>query len=104
MKVQLLIPATLLVSVALVPIMKMRKKEQFKQEKLSMVMRIKLRVTADVLKDYEQEKEAISNNIKQKLVEIKDAEAQLSTARQVRDQNEKYADDCEGQKVRMEGL
>lgn len=61
MKVALFLPVTIVVTVALVGIMKIRKKEHDKEDKRNKFQDIKLRVTFDVLGEYRSEQELLEN-------------------------------------------
>ncbi|KAL7393555.1 hypothetical protein ABVT39_012766 [Epinephelus coioides] len=56
MKVQLVLPVVIMTSVALMGVMKLRQKEQDKEDRRKRFQDIKLRVTYDVLQEYEGEK------------------------------------------------
>lgn len=56
MKLLVMIPVTIALSVALLGITKLRKKEQDKEDKRIRFLDIKLRVTYDVLKEYQTER------------------------------------------------
>ncbi|XP_035528697.1 uncharacterized protein zgc:174935 [Morone saxatilis] len=61
MKVQVFLPLTVVVSVALVGLMKIRKKEHDMEDRRNKFEDIKLRVTYDVLREYESEKARMQN-------------------------------------------
>ncbi|XP_037639442.1 neurofilament heavy polypeptide isoform X2 [Sebastes umbrosus] len=56
MKVQCILPMTIVVTVAMIGIVKIREKEHLKETKRSKFQDIKLRVTYDVLQEYNKEK------------------------------------------------
>ncbi|KAM4568049.1 uncharacterized protein V3H82_012280 [Fundulus diaphanus] len=72
MKVQLVLPLTLLTSVILVGFMKIRRKEHEKEEKRSRFQDIKMRVTSDVLQEYHNEQA-------EKHIELEKAQSALKT-------------------------
>nr|XP_020497655.1 pollen-specific leucine-rich repeat extensin-like protein 1 isoform X2 [Labrus bergylta] len=72
MKVHLLLPLLIVVSVLVVGMIKMRKQEHDKENRLDRFQMIKLRVTYDVLVDYQNEKSA-------KQVQLEKAETEYNT-------------------------
>ncbi|XP_054638959.1 uncharacterized protein zgc:174935 [Dunckerocampus dactyliophorus] len=65
MKVQLLLPLTIALTVMLVVVIKTRKREHDQVDKQNRIERIKLRVTHDVLGGYQEEKMSLENQIEQ---------------------------------------
>nr|XP_057940115.1 anti-sigma-I factor RsgI8 [Doryrhamphus excisus] len=65
MKLQLLLPLTIAVTVMLVVIIKTRKREHDQVDKQNRIERIKLRLTHDLLGGYQEEKMSLENQIEQ---------------------------------------
>ncbi|TKS82054.1 TRIO and F-actin-binding protein [Collichthys lucidus] len=63
MKVQVVLPLTIVASVALMGIMRIRKREQDQQHRRASFGDIKLRVTNDVLGEYQSEKDSAQVNL-----------------------------------------
>ncbi|XP_032413412.1 nucleolar protein 58 [Xiphophorus hellerii] len=93
MKVQLVLPLALLTSVLLVGILKMRKRDHEKGEKLSRFQDIKLRVTSDVLQEYQKEKIEMQNQLEKVQGELKSMEEEVEV---VKTKAEKAAGDLTG--------
>lgn len=99
MKVQLFLPATLLVSVALVAIIKFRDVEHVKENKRFTFEEIKLRVASDVLREYESEMSQMHNKLDTTRSESKKLEEEMKPAQEASDKAKTKTDACEGEKV-----
>ncbi|XP_027869186.1 pollen-specific leucine-rich repeat extensin-like protein 1 [Xiphophorus couchianus] len=93
MKVQLVLPLALLTSVLLVGLLKMRKRDHEKDEKLSRFQDIKLRVTSDVLQEYQKEKIEMQHQLEKVQGEQKAMEEEVKV---VKTKAEKAAGDLTG--------
>ncbi|XP_014839953.1 PREDICTED: pollen-specific leucine-rich repeat extensin-like protein 1 isoform X2 [Poecilia mexicana] len=96
MKVHLVLPVALLTSVILVGLLKIRKRDHDKEEKRSRFQDIKLRVTSDVLQEYQKEKAERQNELEKVQGELKAMEEEVKVAQT---KAEKAAGDltgCEG--------
>ncbi|KAM4580330.1 uncharacterized protein PAE49_005222 [Odontesthes bonariensis] len=105
MKVQIVIPMAILMSVALMGVMKIRIKEQEKAQKRSRFEGIKLRVTNDVLSEYQNEqaeKQHLLEKTKRDQVTLAEEETNLQTRA---DRTKGDVDHCqEGKKLDTDKL
>lgn len=99
MKVQVFLPATLLVSVALVAIIKFRDVEHDKQNKRFTFEDIKLRVASDVLREHQREMSEMHNKLETTRSESKKLEEEMKPAQEEADKAKTKTDACEGEKV-----
>lgn len=104
MKVQFVIPMTLMVSVALVGVMRMRRKDHEKDDKRVRFQDIKLKVTNDVLTDYQNEM-AEKQHTKEKIEgEQKTLEEQVVILQTKLDSTKGSANECQGNQVGPWGI
>ncbi|KAM4735587.1 uncharacterized protein FYW61_006040 isoform 1-T2 [Anableps anableps] len=96
MKVQLVLPLTLLTSAILVGLLKIRKREHETEEKRSRFQDIKLRVTSDVLQEYENEKIEKQNQLNKAQSDLKAMEEEVKV---LQTKVEKAAGDLTGCEV-----
>ncbi|KAM9353150.1 uncharacterized protein ABDE67_005517 [Symphorus nematophorus] len=96
MKVQLAIPLCIAVTVALMGLMKIRKKEQDKEDKRQKFEDIKLRVTHDVLGEYEAEKAETEKLLEKTKSDIKLLSDEVSTVQARKEKAKGDADACQG--------
>ncbi|TDH11791.1 hypothetical protein EPR50_G00064670 [Perca flavescens] len=105
MKVQFLIPVALLVSVALVGVIKIRQNEQDKEEKRSKFLEIKLRVTYDVLGEYQSDTAETETKLEKTQTEMKALIEEANMAQAKADKAKGEVDVCQGgQKLVKDGL
>ncbi|XP_070768330.1 uncharacterized abhydrolase domain-containing protein DDB_G0269086 [Enoplosus armatus] len=96
MKVTLFLPMTIVVSVAVVGFMKVRRKEHDKEERQNKFEAIKLRVTHDVLGEYQSEKAETQNRLDQAQTEHKALEEVVNMLRTKADKAKGDMDICQG--------
>ncbi|KAK2844577.1 hypothetical protein Q5P01_011236 [Channa striata] len=96
MKVNIVIPAAVMVSVVLFGIVKIRKKELDKEDKQSRFHEIKLRVTGDVLKEYENEKAEMQNLLQKLVSDEKALEDEVNMLISRADEIRGEVDNCQG--------
>lgn len=99
MKVQFLIPVALVVSVALVGVMKIRQKEQEKEEKRNKFIDIKLRVSYDVLGEYQSDKAETETKLEKTQTELKALIEEANMAQAKADKAKGEVDICQGGQV-----
>lgn len=99
MKVQLFLPATIVVSVVLVGVIKLREMEQEKEDKRQMFVDIKLRVTNDVLREYQSEMTEMRKDLDTATSQHKTLEEELKTAQMASEKAKFQAETCEGGQV-----
>uniref|UniRef100_A0A8P4KNZ7 Zgc:174935 n=1 Tax=Dicentrarchus labrax TaxID=13489 RepID=A0A8P4KNZ7_DICLA len=97
MKVQVILPLTLVVSVALVGLMKLRKKEYDKENRLNKFEDIKLRVTYDVLREYESEKARMQNLLEKTKSEHNAMEEEVNKVGMNEEKAKGEVDICQGE-------
>ncbi|XP_069552082.1 uncharacterized protein [Brachyistius frenatus] len=96
MKVQVLLPLTIFVSLALLGVIKLRKKEHESKIRLSKFNEIKLRVTLDVLDDILNEKKETESLLENNQGVQKLLEEELNTFRDKAEDTKGYVDKCMG--------
>lgn len=99
MKVQLFLPATIVVSVVLVGVIKFREMEQEKEDKRQMFADIKLRVTNDVLREYQSTRAEMRKDLDTATSQHKTLEEELKTAQMASEKAKHQAETCEGGQV-----
>lgn len=99
MKVQLFLPATIVASVVLVGVIKLREMEQEKEDKRQMFVDIKLRVTNDVLREYQSERTEMRKELDTATTQHKTLEEELRTARMASEKAKSQAETCVGGQV-----
>ncbi|KAA8591619.1 neurofilament medium polypeptide [Etheostoma spectabile] len=105
MKVQFLIPVALVVSVVLFGTIKIRQKEQDKEEKRNKFLDIKLRVTYDVLAEYQDDKTETEAKLEKTQSELKALTVDVNVAQAKVDKAKGEVDVCQGgQKLAKDGL
>lgn len=100
MKTHLIVPLTIIVSVALLGFMKVRTKEEEEHSKRLRFQEIKLRVTKDVLGEYENELAEMLDNLVKAQTEQVAKEKEVNEIRTKADQTKGKVDVCQGEKVR----
>ncbi|XP_038146087.1 pollen-specific leucine-rich repeat extensin-like protein 1 isoform X2 [Cyprinodon tularosa] len=98
MKIAFVLPLTLLVSVVLVGYIKIRKKEHEKEEKRNRFQDIKLRVTSDVLQEYENEKVETRNELDNLQKELKALEEEVNVLKTKTEKSTGDLNGCDGSK------
>lgn len=104
MKVQLFLPLAIAVSVITVGVMKIRKKEHDKEERKTRFQEIKLRVTYDVLAEYQNEKVTKQQQLETAEKEQKTLDGEFLQLLSEIDTAKKDAADCLTAKVGERGL
>lgn len=99
MKVQVVVPMTICVSVVLLGIIRVRKTEQEKEDKRNRFQVTKLRVTYDVLREYQSDKLETQKLLDKTEIDKKTLEEQVNMLKAKADQATGVADDCQGRKV-----
>ena len=103
MKLQLFLPVSILVSVAMVGVMKIRKKEHEKVDRRNRFEAIKLRVTHDVLGEYQSEKAQTQDQLDKAKKDMKALEDEVKNKFQVEDTKKKAElDTCQAGQVMTE--
>lgn len=102
MKLQLILPATVLASVGLLVLIKLRANEREKEDKRHMFQDIKLRVTSDVLQEYQSDKLQMHNQLAKITSDTKTLEEDLKTAQMASEKAKVQADGCAGEEVGRE--
>lgn len=98
MKAQLLLPMTIAVSVALVVVMKSRRQEEVTQIRRSKFENMKLRVTHDVLEEYQKENIQTSNQLEKLQNDLKVLEDEVTVLQSNAQEKKGLIDVCqEGQ-------
>lgn len=100
MKVQLVLPLSLFTSVILVGFIKIRRMEYEKQEKLSRFQDIKVRVTNDVMQEYQNDEAEKEQQIEKTQSELRSMEEEVNMLRTKADKTKGDADICLGAQVR----
>lgn len=96
---QLFLLATLIVSVALVALIKFREVEHNKENKRFTFEDIKLRVASDVLREYQSEMSQMHSTLDKTRSESKKLEEEMKPAQEESDKAKTKTDACEGEKV-----
>nr|XP_046255975.1 FK506-binding protein 4 isoform X2 [Scatophagus argus] len=105
MKAQIFLPVTVIVSVALMGVVKIRSKEQEKDDKQRLFVNIKMRVTNDVLEEYENERTETSNQLVKARGRYKIMEEELKSVQIQADKAKAEVDTCKGnQKIASDKL
>jgi len=105
MKVHLFLPMSILVSVALVGVMKIRQKEHDKIDRRNRFEDIKLRVTHDVLGEYQSEKADTQNRLDKANTDVKALEEEVKTLQMTDTKKKGEVDICQaGQKTARDEL
>lgn len=99
MKVVVLLPATVIVSALLMVLIKVRQAEQDHADKRRTFLGIKMRVSVDVLRDYESEDSKINKDLEAMGEQQKKLEEELKTEQEVSDKAKHDADTCGGEQV-----
>lgn len=99
MKVQLFLPLTLAVSVALLGLTKLRKKEHDKEDRRNRFQAIKLRVTYDVLSEYQTEKREAQERLDKSQSAHKTLEEEASMVKTKESKAKGEVDICQGDQV-----
>lgn len=102
MKVQVLVPVTICVSILLLGVIRMRKTEQEKENKRNRFQDTKLRVIYDVLKEYQSEKVETQKLLDTTEIDKKTLEDQVNVLKGKEDKAKGEADACQGLKVGAE--
>uniref|UniRef100_A0A3Q0RUJ1 Uncharacterized protein n=1 Tax=Amphilophus citrinellus TaxID=61819 RepID=A0A3Q0RUJ1_AMPCI len=100
MKLQWLLPGTIMMSVALVGIMKMRKSEQDKYDKGQKFQEIRVRVANDVLAEYQNEKAQKEKLMKNTITDHKLMEEAVNTLQTNAEKAKEDVDVCQTVTVR----
>lgn len=100
MKAQLLIPATMLVSVALVALIKFREASRQKETKLFSFEEIKLRVASDVLREYMGEIHEQEDALEKVKSETQRMEEEMNPYREESEKAKVKLVACQNEKVR----
>ncbi|XP_013884984.1 pollen-specific leucine-rich repeat extensin-like protein 1 [Austrofundulus limnaeus] len=98
MKVQLVLPLTILTSAMLVGFVKIRRKEVEKQEKLSRFQDIKIRVTSEVLQEYQNDQIEGQKHVEKAQSDTKSMEEEVDMLQTKADKTKGDADICLGAK------
>lgn len=98
-QVQVLVPVTICVSVVLLGIIKVRKTEQDREDKRSRFQDTKLRVTYDVLREYQGEKVEMQKLLDKTDIAKKALEQEVNMLKAKADKAKADADICQGNKV-----
>ncbi|XP_017280601.1 eukaryotic translation initiation factor 5B [Kryptolebias marmoratus] len=96
MKAQLVLPVTLFASVILVGFIKIRKKEYDKEEKMNRFQDIKLRVTNDVLQEYQNEEIDRQKKLEKTQTDLKNVEEEVTMLQTKAEKTKGDADVCLG--------
>lgn len=102
MKLQLLLPATVVASVGLLVLIKLREREHEKEDKRNMFQDIKMRVTTDVLQEYQSEKLEMHNQMEKIAKDTKTMEEDVRTAQTASEKSKVQAEGCAGEEVGRE--
>eukprot|EP00064_Thunnus_orientalis_P005660 superscaffoldBa00000566_g5674 len=105
MKLQLCLPVSIMVSVALVGVMKIRKKEHDRVDRHSRFEAIKLRVTHDVLGEYQSEKAVTQDLLDKAETNVKALAEEVNTLQMKDTKKKEKVDTCQaGQKTARDEL
>ncbi|XP_061677245.1 neurofilament heavy polypeptide [Syngnathoides biaculeatus] len=96
MKFELLLPLTIALTVALVVVIKSRKQEHDKMDRRNTFERMKLRVTNDVLAEFQTEKISLENKIESGEKEGKALQTDVESWEKKVLQSKKEAEACQG--------
>lgn len=99
MKVQVLLPATVILSALLVVFIKVRQAEQDHAGKRKTFLDIKMRVSVDVLRDYQGEDAEINKDLEATVEQQKKLEEELKAVQEVSEKAKLDADTCGGEQV-----
>lgn len=99
MKVQLLIPLTLLLCIALVLFINSRQVQLEKEGKRGTFVDIKLRVNTDVLQEYERDEVEMSNKLNEAEAQQKTVEEEMKASQAAVDKAKQDRDGCQGEQV-----
>lgn len=99
-----LLALTALASVALLGVVNVRKKDEAREQKRSKFQEVKLRVTQDVLGEYQDEKNGVEVLVEKTATEVKALEPELSTLQETEKQKKADEAACQGAKVRGSGV
>lgn len=99
MKVQVILPVSLVLSAALLGVMKIREKESNREIKKEDFENVKLRVTNDVLGEYTQELAETENLMKTTHTELTELEKEADELRTKTDGAKGGVDACDSAKV-----
>lgn len=99
MKVQVLLPATIILSALLMVFIKVRQTEQDNANKRKTFLDIKMRVSVDVLRDYQSEDSKINKDLEATGEQQKKLEEELKTEQEASDKAKHDADTCGGEQV-----
>ncbi|XP_028985913.2 uncharacterized protein zgc:174935 [Betta splendens] len=98
MKLQILVPVAILLCVALFVLIKVRKTEVDMEAKRSRFQNTKLRVTDDVLREYESDKVETQKRLDKVAIDSKTLEDEANKLKQKADEAKGKADACQGSK------
>ncbi|XP_061737921.1 translation initiation factor IF-2 [Nerophis ophidion] len=96
MKIQLLLPLTIAVTVALVVVMKTRRSEHDKEYIENRFKRIKVKVTHSLLAGYQEEKMSIENQIQERNQEEKSLKEAAESAEEKAQKAKAHVEPCQG--------
>ena len=99
MKVIILLPVTIALSVALLGFTKIRKREHDRDEKQSKFQDVKLRVTNEMLKEYQGEVSEAKHYMETTTAGLKALTEEMKTLQSNADKAKNEADTCNGEKV-----
>lgn len=99
MRVQVFLPASIAVSLLLVGVIKVRQGERENVDKLVMFGEVKLRVSNDVLQEYQAEKSGLNNEVEMAKRKHKTLEEEIKASRTESEKTKSQVDACEGEKV-----
>lgn len=99
MKVQVFLPATIAVSLLLAGIIKVRQGEREKEYKLSMFGDVKLRVSNDVLREYQSEGSEAQNDLDITTGKHKTLEEEIKEKQMASEKSKSQVEACGGEKV-----
>ncbi|KAF3839758.1 hypothetical protein F7725_018475 [Dissostichus mawsoni] len=98
MKVIILIPVTIALSVALLGFTKIRKREHDRGEKQSKFQDVKLRVTNEMLQEYQSEVTEAKDHMQTTTADLKALTEEMKTLQSNADKAKNEADTCNGEK------
>lgn len=99
MNVQLLIPLTLLLCVALALFINNRQVQQEREGKRNTFVNIKLRVSTDVLREYEHDEVEMGNELTEVEAKEKTLEEEIKASQATADKAKQEKDGCQGEQV-----
>lgn len=103
MKVQVFLPLTIVLSVVLVLLIKVRQEEKEREDKRAGFMTIKLRVSDDVLREYADEKRQLNQDIDTAKDDYKKTDEGRKTSQEAADKVMHEAEKCAEEQVRADG-